>query len=716
MTKLNLKKAFRSYGSILTCLIFLFSISKSQQTGQGGQGMQESNSLQNLYFSTMDSLEGMLTEGGTIDFKKAVFMVENAWHGDTLDYSSYLDIIQANVSVLEKIQDSVIVRTEDGDWEQINKSAHLFRWISDTTWFTSNGELIYHPPFQFNHGDPFGEKNWENTFVTSLIKSHGGNCQSMTFWYRILAEELGVKTFMSQAPNHLYIKQQSEHVGWYNSDLSSGTCPTDAWIVASSYIPLEAIRSGLWMDTLSKREEIALCLLELAKGYRLKFGSDDPGLSMFSDAAINHFSHNSHALLFKAEAISSSLAVPFDSLSQNTRQDSLRIEFTSLAKKLFEAGYVHTPESVVQQWFQPSNGKGIEPTQVSSSPQDSVITLTNGQYPESHPHQTIARIGTIFVEKSTGKIVGLLPKDSLKNETRISSFNSGRFLSVDPITSSFPELTPYQYASNSPIYMIDLDGLEGIPYRAARPSTNYNRNLRNYTENRARRPNNSMPPNGRPSRPGQNNVPERLRDPSLNFSWIYIGSRGRRLAEEIESWSDLKARIGNSEAEFLLREADILARQVEGRRKAFEVIDLAQEVQKVVSWYRIEGVKGVAGGDGFMEPDEKALISYTVFEESGFISNFALQEFYNELSFMEEEYNKNLSGNIIKFFNLNTEKYIALSGGEKKVYERSYRIYNPSPLDQFQMLIGLFGTLLDPEAEKDGFIKFYKSWKENQTK
>lgn len=31
---------------------------------------------------------------------------------------------------------------------------------------------------------------------------------------------------------------------------------------------------------------------------------------------------------------------------------------------------------------------------------------------------------------------------------------------MDPITSKYPELTPYQFASNSPISGVDLDGLE----------------------------------------------------------------------------------------------------------------------------------------------------------------------------------------------------------------------------------------------------------------
>lgn len=38
----------------------------------------------------------------------------------------------------------------------------------------------------------------------------------------------------------------------------------------------------------------------------------------------------------------------------------------------------------------------------------------------------------------------------------------GRFPQLDPLTDEYPELTPYQYASNEPITNIDLDGLEGV--------------------------------------------------------------------------------------------------------------------------------------------------------------------------------------------------------------------------------------------------------------
>jgi RHS repeat-associated protein len=40
----------------------------------------------------------------------------------------------------------------------------------------------------------------------------------------------------------------------------------------------------------------------------------------------------------------------------------------------------------------------------------------------------------------------------------------GRPFSVDPLASKYPELSPYQFFSNNPIWFIDLDGLEGVQY------------------------------------------------------------------------------------------------------------------------------------------------------------------------------------------------------------------------------------------------------------
>ncbi|KGO89723.1 hypothetical protein Q764_05880 [Flavobacterium suncheonense GH29-5 = DSM 17707] len=43
---------------------------------------------------------------------------------------------------------------------------------------------------------------------------------------------------------------------------------------------------------------------------------------------------------------------------------------------------------------------------------------------------------------------------------RMYNTRIGRFFNVDPLTKKFPELSPYQFSSNTPIWAIDLDGLE----------------------------------------------------------------------------------------------------------------------------------------------------------------------------------------------------------------------------------------------------------------
>jgi len=45
---------------------------------------------------------------------------------------------------------------------------------------------------------------------------------------------------------------------------------------------------------------------------------------------------------------------------------------------------------------------------------------------------------------------------------RIYNPDYARFLSIDPLTSSYPWYTPYQFAGNMPIWAIDLDGLEEL--------------------------------------------------------------------------------------------------------------------------------------------------------------------------------------------------------------------------------------------------------------
>lgn len=51
---------------------------------------------------------------------------------------------------------------------------------------------------------------------------------------------------------------------------------------------------------------------------------------------------------------------------------------------------------------------------------------------------------------------------------RIYDPRLGRFLSLDPLSPKYPSLTPFQFASNTPIQAFDLDGMEAANFNGAK--------------------------------------------------------------------------------------------------------------------------------------------------------------------------------------------------------------------------------------------------------
>ncbi len=51
--------------------------------------------------------------------------------------------------------------------------------------------------------------------------------------------------------------------------------------------------------------------------------------------------------------------------------------------------------------------------------------------------------------------------NSINYKYRMHSPRVGRFFAVDPLSPKYPALTPYQFSSNNPIAMVEIEGLEG---------------------------------------------------------------------------------------------------------------------------------------------------------------------------------------------------------------------------------------------------------------
>lgn len=88
-----------------------------------------------------------------------------------------------------------------------------------------------------------------------------------------------------------------------------------------------------------------------------------------------------------------------------------------------------------------------------------ILTLSKGQYEELFDQDSIQQIGSALVNVRQMRVVKLLENEE-EAQKLLDNSTASRFLSVDPLTNSYPMLTPYQFASNRPIDGTDLDGLE----------------------------------------------------------------------------------------------------------------------------------------------------------------------------------------------------------------------------------------------------------------
>ena len=179
----------------------------------------------------------------------------------------------------------------------------IFQIITDTVKFLNqaNGNLINYP-FSYDFDDCFAKQDWKKMFVTKLLITHKGNCHSLPFLYKILAEELNVNAYLAFAPNHIYLRNFCKKIGWYNTELTNAMFPTEAWVMSSGYVSTESIVSGIYMDSLSLTESVVVCVNDLAKGYKRKFpNSDLRFIQKCADLGLKYYPNYAELLLLKAE-------------------------------------------------------------------------------------------------------------------------------------------------------------------------------------------------------------------------------------------------------------------------------------------------------------------------------------------------------------------------------------------------------------------------------
>jgi hypothetical protein len=277
------------------------------------------------YLLAFQHIEKMLSNENTFSFENAIYLIENAYCNNTLSKASFINTIDFHANRIIQFSNANKFRLNRVDSIYLNKPGintiskeekektfnkvllnwAIYTYLTDTTyWKQNDGSYLPQYPITYNTADPFGSENWENTMVSNLILTGNeyenysrqkggisstndptekvrssltkkGNCFSMAALFYIFSLRLQSDACLVTAPQHLYIQHKGFDGDYYNIELTTKSFPGSGTIKTYTNTSHDAVKNGISMRRLTEKDAIALCLVQLAKGYEHKTSSID---------------------------------------------------------------------------------------------------------------------------------------------------------------------------------------------------------------------------------------------------------------------------------------------------------------------------------------------------------------------------------------------------------------------------------------------------------
>lgn len=220
--------------------------------------------LDSSFENSFKEMEGMFN--GTIPYslKRMEFLVENAYYGGNMNYSKFCQEIDSVVKMLNKFIDINNIR----QYKTCTNYA-IFEYFTKPSFMNGNMKFTY------DFEDPMGNRDFTIFFTSRLMKTHKGQCSSLSVFYKMLCDELGGQSALAFGPMHVYIKHIGEDGRWVNVELTHGGFVRDVWLIESMNVSTEAIRNGVFLCALNEKETVGFMMMLLAKAYQSKYNSYD---------------------------------------------------------------------------------------------------------------------------------------------------------------------------------------------------------------------------------------------------------------------------------------------------------------------------------------------------------------------------------------------------------------------------------------------------------
>lgn len=310
------------------------------------------------FFSAYKEISDMLEGNTPIDMGRAIYLAENAFYENDLNYDEFQKDIKERVQLCQRRMKELKLNPKD------NMALNMIIWshLCDTLEMKQPGSenTITHYPLEYNYDDFQSKKDYTSHFVSTLIRTNKGNCYSMPLLYLMIAEKLGAEAYLSYAPLHSFVKIRDKKGKWYNLEITNRYMLSDGHYMNHNYIKSGGIKSKIYMSPLSKEEVIAAMAAQLGTYYLVRYGYD-PFVIKCADKALEHYPVCTQALLLKAD-YQTRLTLEIAERLQASKPEMLKQhsskayghyeKMQKIYSQLDATGYEPTPVEIYENWVE----------------------------------------------------------------------------------------------------------------------------------------------------------------------------------------------------------------------------------------------------------------------------------------------------------------------------------------------------------------------------
>ena len=253
---------------------------------------------EDFYETAYHELCRMLEGSDSLSIKKAVYISEWAYYEGGLDYHKdfcdEINRIVGFVNLFYKVNKLEKYKTG----KQMALNEYFFRPYSGNNY----------KPYEYDFENfSIQDENWETQFVSKVLKSHKGQCRSLPWMYKILANELKINAYLAHAPRHCYIMYKDldnlTPEPWINLEVTNHNMVPSFWIQQDFEISDSAIKAGTYMTPITDKQTVASQLAELAFGYYKKFRRYDAFTLKCVNTSLVYYPMNPNAIIIRGKSL-----------------------------------------------------------------------------------------------------------------------------------------------------------------------------------------------------------------------------------------------------------------------------------------------------------------------------------------------------------------------------------------------------------------------------